>query len=101
MLTTRHPVDCPDTRQELEALFCYAHDHDVKKGGAMMPARLRSTCGRTIGEIQPPAKRPRRSGPLTCTGTRRRSMRSKPMRALPWKTSYRSSRAWSWTLWAT
>jgi hypothetical protein len=33
MLTTRHPVDFPYTRQELEALFRYAHAHDVEKGG--------------------------------------------------------------------
>jgi hypothetical protein len=33
MLTTRHPVECPYTPQELEALFRYANDHDVDKGG--------------------------------------------------------------------
>jgi hypothetical protein len=33
MNTTRHPVDFPYTRQELEALFRYAHVHDVDKGG--------------------------------------------------------------------
>jgi hypothetical protein len=33
MLTTRHPVDFPDTRQELEALFRYANEPDVEKGG--------------------------------------------------------------------
>jgi hypothetical protein len=33
MLTTRQAVDFPYTRQELEALFRYAHDHDVEKGG--------------------------------------------------------------------
>jgi hypothetical protein len=33
MLTTRHPIDFAYTRQELEALFRYAHDHDVEKGG--------------------------------------------------------------------
>ena len=33
MLTTRHPVDFPYSRQELDALFRYAHDHDVEKGG--------------------------------------------------------------------
>ena len=33
LLTTRHPVDFPDTRAELEALFGYAHEHDVEKGG--------------------------------------------------------------------
>jgi hypothetical protein len=33
MLTTRHPVDFPYTCQELEALFRYANQHDVDKGG--------------------------------------------------------------------
>jgi hypothetical protein len=33
MLTTRHPVDFPYTRQELEALFRYANEHDVERGG--------------------------------------------------------------------
>jgi hypothetical protein len=33
MLTTRHPVDFPYTRQELDALFQYARDHDVERGG--------------------------------------------------------------------
>jgi hypothetical protein len=33
MLTTRHPVDFPYSRQELDALFRYANDHDVDKGG--------------------------------------------------------------------
>jgi hypothetical protein len=33
MLTTRHPVDFPYTRPELEALFQYARDHDVETGG--------------------------------------------------------------------
>jgi hypothetical protein len=33
MLTTRHPVDFPYTRPELDALFQYARDHDVEKGG--------------------------------------------------------------------
>lgn len=33
MLTTRHPVDFPYTRLELEALFRYAREHDVEKGG--------------------------------------------------------------------
>ena len=33
MLTARHPVDFPYTRPELEALFRYAHEHDVERGG--------------------------------------------------------------------
>jgi hypothetical protein len=33
MLTTRHPVDFPYTRQELEALFRLANEQDVEKGG--------------------------------------------------------------------
>ena len=33
MLTTRHPVDFAYTTQELQALFRYAHDHDVEQGG--------------------------------------------------------------------
>lgn len=33
MRTTRHPVDFPDTSQELQALFRDAHEHDVEKGG--------------------------------------------------------------------
>jgi hypothetical protein len=33
MLTTRYPVDFAYTRQELDALFRYAHEHDVEKGG--------------------------------------------------------------------
>jgi hypothetical protein len=33
MLTTRHPVDFAYTTQELEALFRYANEHDVEKGG--------------------------------------------------------------------
>ena len=33
MLTTRHAVDFAYTRQELEALFRYAHEHDVEQGG--------------------------------------------------------------------
>jgi hypothetical protein len=33
MLSTRHSVDFAYTRQELEALFRYAHEHDVDKGG--------------------------------------------------------------------
>jgi hypothetical protein len=33
MLTTRHPVDFPYTRPELDALFRYANDHDVERGG--------------------------------------------------------------------
>jgi hypothetical protein len=32
MLTTRHPVDCPYIRPELDALFRYANDHDVERG---------------------------------------------------------------------
>jgi hypothetical protein len=32
MLTTRHPVDFADTRQELDALFRYAREHDVEHG---------------------------------------------------------------------
>jgi hypothetical protein len=32
-MTTRHPVDFADTIQELQALFRYAHDHDVEQGG--------------------------------------------------------------------
>jgi hypothetical protein len=33
MLTTRHAVDFPYTRPELEALFRYARAHDVEQGG--------------------------------------------------------------------
>jgi hypothetical protein len=33
MLTTSHPVDFAYTRPELEALFRYAHAHDVEQGG--------------------------------------------------------------------
>ena len=33
MLTTRHPVDFPYTRPELDALLRYAHAHDVERGG--------------------------------------------------------------------
>jgi hypothetical protein len=33
MLTTPYPVDFAYTPQELQALFRYAHDHDVAKGG--------------------------------------------------------------------
>jgi hypothetical protein len=33
MLTTRHQVDFLYTRPELEALFQYARDHDVERGG--------------------------------------------------------------------
>jgi hypothetical protein len=33
MLTTRHPVDFAYTNQELQALFRYANDHDLEKGG--------------------------------------------------------------------
>jgi hypothetical protein len=33
MLTTRHHVDFPYTRPELEALFRLAHVEDVEKGG--------------------------------------------------------------------
>jgi hypothetical protein len=33
MLTTRHPVDFAYNRQELEALFQHAREHDVEKGG--------------------------------------------------------------------
>jgi hypothetical protein len=33
MLTTCHAVDFADTRPELEALFRYANDHDVERGG--------------------------------------------------------------------
>jgi hypothetical protein len=33
MLTTRHSVDFPYTRPELDALFRYAHEHDVERGG--------------------------------------------------------------------
>ena len=33
MLTTRHPVDFPYTRPELEALFRHARAHDVEQGG--------------------------------------------------------------------
>jgi hypothetical protein len=33
MNSTMHPVEFPYTRPELEALFRYAHDHDVEKGG--------------------------------------------------------------------
>jgi hypothetical protein len=32
VLSTRHPVDFLCTRQELEALFRYANEHDVDKG---------------------------------------------------------------------
>jgi hypothetical protein len=33
MLTARHPVDFAYTRAELEAIFHYAREHDVEKGG--------------------------------------------------------------------
>jgi hypothetical protein len=33
MLTTRHPVDFAYSRQELEALFRYANEHAVERGG--------------------------------------------------------------------
>jgi hypothetical protein len=33
MLTIRHPVDFAYTCPELEALFQYARDHDVERGG--------------------------------------------------------------------
>lgn len=33
MLTTRHAVDFAYTRLELDALFRYANEHDVEKGG--------------------------------------------------------------------
>jgi hypothetical protein len=33
MNTARHRVDFPYTRPELEALFRYAHEHDVEHGG--------------------------------------------------------------------
>jgi hypothetical protein len=33
MLTTRHPVEFPYSRQELEALFRLANAQDVEKGG--------------------------------------------------------------------
>lgn len=33
MLTTHHPVDFAYTLPELEALFRYAREHDVEKGG--------------------------------------------------------------------
>lgn len=33
MNSTMHPVDFPYTRAELDALFRYAHEHDVEKGG--------------------------------------------------------------------
>jgi hypothetical protein len=33
MNSTRHRVDFPYTRQELEALFRLAHEQDVEKGG--------------------------------------------------------------------
>jgi hypothetical protein len=33
MLTTRHPVDFAYTLQELQALFRYANEHDVERGG--------------------------------------------------------------------
>ncbi len=33
MLTTRHPVDLPYTRQELGVLFRYANERNVEKGG--------------------------------------------------------------------
>jgi hypothetical protein len=33
MLTTPHPVDFIYTRLEIEALFRYAHEHDVERGG--------------------------------------------------------------------
>jgi hypothetical protein len=33
VLTTRHPVDFAYTHPELEALFRYAHAHDVEQGG--------------------------------------------------------------------
>jgi hypothetical protein len=33
MLTTRHPVDFHYTWPELDALFRYAHAHDVEQGG--------------------------------------------------------------------
>lgn len=33
MLTTRHPVDFSYTRAEQEAIFRYAREYDVEKGG--------------------------------------------------------------------
>jgi hypothetical protein len=33
VLTMRHSVDFPYIRPELDALFHYAHEHDVEKGG--------------------------------------------------------------------
>jgi hypothetical protein len=44
MRTTRHPVDFPYTRQELEALFRLAHDQDQALGGryGVRPAADRS-----------------------------------------------------------
>ena len=33
MMTCRHPVDFPYTHAEIEAVFAFAHAHDVEKGG--------------------------------------------------------------------
>jgi hypothetical protein len=41
MLTIRHPVDFAYTRQELDALFQYAREHDVEAGGRY---DVRSAC---------------------------------------------------------
>jgi hypothetical protein len=40
MLTTRHQVDFAYTRPELDALFQYARDHVVERGGRAELGRL-------------------------------------------------------------
>jgi hypothetical protein len=40
MLTTRHPVDFPYTRQEIEVSFASPMRRTSRRVGTMMPARL-------------------------------------------------------------
>lgn len=100
MLTTRHPVDFAYTRPELEALFRYAHAHDVDQGGAMTPAAPPLTSGPTTGGTPRPSTTRRSWGPSTSSGARRPACgRSKPRPASAWRTSWQSWAGGSSTPW--
>jgi hypothetical protein len=51
MRSARHTIDFAYTRQELDALFRYAHAHDGETGGVTMPDQRRLTSGRSTGDI--------------------------------------------------
>ena len=90
MRTTRHPVDFAYTPQELQALFRYAHDHDVEKGGRD-DARQRAINVWSHHWHTAPRGGIRDHRHLRLHWDPPALMRLRPMKGSAWRTSCRSS----------